>query len=124
MKKRHLFALGIVFGLLIATGFGFVWPTSPTAEIQGAVTFAGNPVRPDDGKLGIIEFFLVARAGRLPWSSVQRPDSLTTRPGGPVLPDDSFPRCPIGACPVVSSFRRPTFPSCDAYWVFVRGPRT
>jgi LmbE family N-acetylglucosaminyl deacetylase len=84
MRPWYLFSSGIVFGLLLAVGFGFTFPgeappTNPEAsfphlptppprplgaivesslstEYSTAKSFAGQPVRPDDGKLGIIVF--------------------------------------------------------------------
>jgi len=68
MKPWYLFSSGIVIGLLLAAGFGFsrpgeAPPAGPGAsgEAQAApatspVTFAGLPVRADDGKLGVIVF--------------------------------------------------------------------
>ena len=55
MRKWHLFSLGIVAGMLVAVGFGFAW-SGGQARPERSVTFAGQPIRPDDGKLGIIEF--------------------------------------------------------------------
>jgi N-acetylglucosamine malate deacetylase 1 len=72
MRPWYLFSSGIVLGLLLAAGFGFAWPgesppASPVATAPpqaaeppvasgAAMTFAGQPVRPDDGKLGVIVF--------------------------------------------------------------------
>jgi LmbE family N-acetylglucosaminyl deacetylase len=68
MRPWYLFSSGIVLGLLLAAGFGFAWPgESPSANpvasappapaaSGAAMTFAGQPVRPDDGKLGVIVF--------------------------------------------------------------------
>ena len=72
MRPWYLFSSGIVIGLLLAAGFGFTWPgesppTSPVASATAlpaeppatsgaAMTFAGQPVRPDDGQLGVIVF--------------------------------------------------------------------
>jgi len=55
MRKWHVFSSGVAVGLLFAVGFGFARPgwQSDTAEDR---TFAGLPIRPNDGKLGIIEF--------------------------------------------------------------------
>lgn len=55
MRKGHWFSLGIVGGLLLAAGFGFARPGEQPDQEAGT-TFAGQPLRPDDGKLGIIEF--------------------------------------------------------------------
>lgn len=55
MRSWYLFSGGIVFGLLLAIGFGFADSESPSAE-TAETTFSGRPVRPDDGKLGIIVF--------------------------------------------------------------------
>ncbi len=55
MQKWHWFSLGIAAGLLLAASFGFARPGQPSSQDAGT-TFAGQPVRPDDGKLGIIEF--------------------------------------------------------------------
>ena len=55
MRSCYLLSGGIVLGLLIAAGFGFtVSSQSSTTETQK--TFAGLPVRPDEGNLGIIVF--------------------------------------------------------------------
>ena len=83
MRAWYLFSGGIGVGLLLAAGFGFAWPgesplrnpearfphlpSPPKVQPLGAVvnatpavvapvpvTFAGQPVRPDDGTLGII----------------------------------------------------------------------
>jgi len=85
MRPWYLFSVGIVVGLLLAAGFGFAWPgdaplrnpeasfptlpAAPKVPVLGAVvearpasplpatrTFAGQPIRPDDGKLGIVVF--------------------------------------------------------------------
>lgn len=68
MRPWYLLSSGIVIGLLLAAGFGFAWPgespatpasgsaESPAAPAAGPVTFAGLPVRADDGKLGVIVF--------------------------------------------------------------------
>ncbi|HUT10504.1 MAG TPA: PIG-L family deacetylase [Thermoguttaceae bacterium] len=56
MRTWQWFSLGIVAGLLAAAGFGFAQPAVEPAEEAAVVSFAGQPVRPDDGKLGIIEF--------------------------------------------------------------------
>lgn len=55
MRRRHWFSWGIVTGLLIAAGFGFARPGGPP-DPAAPTTFAGHPIRPDDGKLGIIVF--------------------------------------------------------------------
>ncbi|MBN2477504.1 MAG: PIG-L family deacetylase [Pirellulales bacterium] len=55
MRRWHLFSLGVVVGLLVAAGFGFARSGAP-ADADQPATFAGVPVRPDDGKLGVIEF--------------------------------------------------------------------
>jgi LmbE family N-acetylglucosaminyl deacetylase len=55
MRKWHWLSLGIAMGLLFAAGFGFARPGQPP-DRDGRTTFAGRPVRPDDGKLGIIVF--------------------------------------------------------------------
>jgi len=55
MRRWHWFSLGIALGLLFAAGFGFARPgRQPQREAPS--TFAGQPIRPDDGKLGIIVF--------------------------------------------------------------------
>ncbi len=74
MRKWQWFSLGITVGLLAAMGFGFAHsestpesmpestpestptPTPQAPQPATPVTFAGVPIRPDDGKLGIIEF--------------------------------------------------------------------
>jgi len=53
MRSWQLFSGGIVFGLLVAIGFGFVGSDKPSTE-NPETTFSGQPVRPDDGKLGIL----------------------------------------------------------------------
>lgn len=55
MGKWRWFSLGIAVGLLVAAGLGFARPGKQPAG-DARTTFAGQPVRPDDGKLGIIEF--------------------------------------------------------------------
>jgi LmbE family N-acetylglucosaminyl deacetylase len=51
---------GLTVGLLFAAGYGLARPGGEPADETAApaaeVTFAGVPVRPDDGKLAIIEF--------------------------------------------------------------------
>ncbi len=55
MRKWHWLSLGIAMGLLFAAGFGFARPgRQPDRDTR--TTFAGRPIRPDDGKLGIIVF--------------------------------------------------------------------
>ena len=72
MRPWYVFSSGIVLGLLLAVGFGFTFqadaPDAPqhplgpvveaaiSTEYSTTKTFAGLPVRPDDGKLGIIIF--------------------------------------------------------------------
>ncbi len=53
MGVKHWVYLVLAAGCLLAMGFGFGRPPEPAEE---AVTFAGQPVRPDDGKIGIIQF--------------------------------------------------------------------
>jgi len=55
MRKRHWFSLGIAVGLLFAAGYGFARPARP-ADPEPRATFAGQPIRPDDGKLAVIVF--------------------------------------------------------------------
>jgi LmbE family N-acetylglucosaminyl deacetylase len=55
MRSWYLFSGGIAFGLLLAVGFGFA-RSGQTACEDVETTFSGRPVRPDDGKLGIIVF--------------------------------------------------------------------
>ena len=55
MRGWHLFCGGIGCGLLLAVALGFAGSNS-TAEAPLKATFSGRPVRPDDGKLGIIVF--------------------------------------------------------------------
>jgi LmbE family N-acetylglucosaminyl deacetylase len=55
MRKLQWVSLGMAMGLLVAAGFGFARLSGQSGE-EAAVTFAGQPIRPDDGKLGIIEF--------------------------------------------------------------------
>lgn len=55
MRKCKWFSLGIAAGLLLAAGFGFA-PSEDPAGQAPQTTFAGLTVRPEDGKLGIIEF--------------------------------------------------------------------
>ena len=55
MRKRHWFSLGIAVGLLFAAGYGFARPGRPAAP-EPRTTFAGQPIRPDDGKLAVIVF--------------------------------------------------------------------
>jgi N-acetylglucosamine malate deacetylase 1 len=57
MKRWSWFSGGMVLGLLLAAAFGFSQsgqsdPPSPART----TTFAGHPIRPDDGKLGVIVF--------------------------------------------------------------------
>lgn len=63
MKRFQWFVLGVACGLVAAVGLGTAigqpGAEQPKTEPQAAppaVTFAGVPVRPEDGKLGIIEF--------------------------------------------------------------------
>ncbi len=53
MKRWHLFAGGMGFGLLLATALGFAVSRSDDSELT-AKTFTGTPIRLDDGKLGIV----------------------------------------------------------------------
>jgi len=55
MKKSRWFSLGMLTGLAVAVGFGFALSDAQPQPAE-TVTFAGQPIRPDDGKLGIIEF--------------------------------------------------------------------
>ena len=55
MRSWHLFSGGIVSGLLLAVGFGFA-NSDQTASEDVKTTFAGQSIRPDDGKLGVIVF--------------------------------------------------------------------
>ncbi|MHC4179540.1 MAG: PIG-L deacetylase family protein, partial [Planctomycetota bacterium] len=55
MRKWHWVSLGIVIGLLLAAGFGFARPGQPP-DRDARISFAGHPIRPDDGKLGVIVF--------------------------------------------------------------------
>jgi LmbE family N-acetylglucosaminyl deacetylase len=55
MKSARWLVVGVALGLLLALGFGFARPGSESWR-DDKVTFAGKPIRPDDGKLGIIEF--------------------------------------------------------------------
>ncbi len=54
MRKWQWFSLGTAAGLLLAVGFGFARPEQPT-DRPAPVTFSGRAIRPDDGKLGIIQ---------------------------------------------------------------------
>jgi N-acetylglucosamine malate deacetylase 1 len=55
MRQWSWFSSGMVLGLVVAAAFGF--SRSGESEPQEAkTTFAGQPVRPDDGKLGVIVF--------------------------------------------------------------------
>jgi N-acetylglucosamine malate deacetylase 1 len=55
MRHWSWFSSGMVLGLVVAAAFGF--SRSGESEPQEAkTTFAGQPVRPDDGKLGVIVF--------------------------------------------------------------------
>jgi LmbE family N-acetylglucosaminyl deacetylase len=53
MRGVYLLSGGIVLGLFVAAALGFARSGQPPAE-DGETTFAGLPIRPDDGKLGII----------------------------------------------------------------------
>jgi len=55
MRKWRVFSLGVAAGLLFAVGFGFARSQQQPGRTS-ELTFAGQAVRPDDGKLGIIEF--------------------------------------------------------------------
>lgn len=55
MRRSPWLLLGILVGLTAAVALGLARPR-PIAGEGAAVTFAGLPIRPDDGKLGIIEF--------------------------------------------------------------------
>lgn len=52
MNRKNIFVSGLVCGLLLATAFGFV--SSRESHDERSSTFAGQPIRPDDGKLGIV----------------------------------------------------------------------
>jgi LmbE family N-acetylglucosaminyl deacetylase len=55
MRTWHWFSLGIAAGLLLAVGYGFARPGGQP-DPEEHVTFAGQPIRLDDGKLGVIVF--------------------------------------------------------------------
>jgi N-acetylglucosamine malate deacetylase 1 len=57
MKRWSWFSGGMVLGLLLAAAFGFSQSgqSDPPSPARTA-TFAGHPIRPDDGKLGVIVF--------------------------------------------------------------------
>jgi N-acetylglucosamine malate deacetylase 1 len=52
MHRRMVFASGLLCGLVLATAFGYVHTRRDADE--PARTFAGLPIRPDDGQLGIV----------------------------------------------------------------------
>jgi LmbE family N-acetylglucosaminyl deacetylase len=54
MRKGSAFSAGVACGLVVAVAFGFVRSTDTGSEEN--TSFAGVPVREDDGKLGIIVF--------------------------------------------------------------------
>ncbi|MBM4094790.1 MAG: PIG-L family deacetylase [Planctomycetes bacterium] len=56
MNRCQWLSLGVLLGLLIAAGFGFVHARLAQPDEEARVTFAGQPIRPDDGKLAIIQF--------------------------------------------------------------------
>ena len=55
MRKFDRLSLGIVVGLFVAVAFGLA-RSAVGAEGPADTNFAGEPLRPDDGKLGIIVF--------------------------------------------------------------------
>jgi LmbE family N-acetylglucosaminyl deacetylase len=55
MRNLGLFSGGVALGLLAAAALGFAPSERPAAE-DGQKMFSGQPIRPDDGKLGIIVF--------------------------------------------------------------------
>lgn len=56
MRKGKWISLGVVLGFFLALALGLGLPPNALDGPPESVTFAGQPVRPDDGKLGIIEF--------------------------------------------------------------------
>ena len=55
MRHGHWFLLGMATAVLLAAGVG-VARSADDADSKGGITFAGQAIRPDDGKLAIIEF--------------------------------------------------------------------
>ena len=55
MRHGHWFLLGMATAAVLLAGLG-VARSADDADPKGGVTFAGQAIRPDDGKLRIIVF--------------------------------------------------------------------